>query len=194
MWESFGYELKLWTEQNLPLLRNQRIYDDVGTVPVNVGGGDPELGTWVQRADIAAYELVWLYGGIYANCDIEPLRSLDDLLDGVTAFAGREDAHAVCNALMGATPHHPFFDAAIDALPARWSAGRCEPMNLVTGPKLLTDLCETRDDLTVFPRETFYPFNWLEMSHEWDHYPHAYTRHHWGHTRGRWSEAPDGND
>lgn len=184
-WERLGYDLRLWTERNLPELRNQQIFDDVATKGyVNVGGGVQELGVWVQQADIASYELVYEYGGIYANTDIEPLRHLGPLLDGVGAWAGREDREAICNALMGAPRHHPAFDAVIGELAARWwVSDRFEPMNQATGPGLLTRVFERRDDVTIFDRDVFYPFNFLEMDREWDEFPAAWTKHHWGHTR-----------
>ena len=191
IWERHGYDLKLWTELNLPELRNQAVYDALGDGRyVNAGGGDHALGVWVQRADVVAYELVWQYGGIYANTDLECLRRLDPLLDGVSAFAGREDGTYICNALMGASAKHPFFDAVITELPNRFARMSGEPMNIVTGPHLLTEIASTRDDLTIFDKATFYPFSFTEMDQEWDHHPGAYTRHHWGHTRNRWTSEP----
>lgn len=190
-WERHGYDLRLWTESNLPPLRNQRIYDEIGDGRrINVGGGDPNLGVWVQRADVVGYELVHQFGGIYTNTDLECLRDLDPILDGVTAFAAREDHHYLCNALMGATAGHPFFDALLDELPQRWDRMPGEPMNTVTGPHLLTHMRDIRDDLTVFPRELFFPFSFTEMDREWDEFPDAYTVHRWGHTRNRWTSEP----
>jgi mannosyltransferase OCH1-like enzyme len=183
MWKQHGYELLLWTERNLPPLVNQAIYDDPN-IGRFVGGGVPRLGKWVQRADVVSYELIWRFGGIYANTDMECLRSLDPLLDDVEAFAGREQEHFLSNALMGCVPGHPFFRAVIDRLPSRYREMPGAPMNATTGPHLLTEVAQQRDDLTIFPAECFNPFLYDDMSAEWDDYPDAYTRHHWGHQRG----------
>jgi mannosyltransferase OCH1-like enzyme len=185
MWESFGYRVVHWTEQNLPPLINADVWDEIARRGVNVGGGDPAVGVHVQRADIVGYELAFRFGGIVANTDIEPLQPLDPILDGVRAFAGREDAHNVCNALIGCTPRHPFYGTVVARLARRYFSGEQTGnfMNIVTGPGLLTSVANERDDLTVFGSETFYPFNFLEMEREWDTFPDAYTRHHWGHTR-----------
>jgi hypothetical protein len=87
---------------------------------------------------------------------------------------------------MGAPAQHPAFLAVIDELAARWwTADRFEPMNQATGPGLLTRVFERRDDVTVFDRDVFYPFNFLEMHLEHDEFPGAWTKHHWGHTRAR---------
>ena len=191
-WERHGYETVLHTEQTLdlesletwPILREIR-----DGPPVIVGGGVPELGVWVQWADVVSYELIWRYGGIYANTDIELLRPLDDLLGESTAFAGLENDTFICNALFGATPEHPFFRELLDDLPARFAAGRAvgQAMNEITGPYCITAAQARTGRLEVFPPQTFYPFGYLEMDREWDDHPAAYTRHHWGHTRGRWS-------
>ena len=184
-WEKFGYEVRLWTEANLPPLRNRTIYERVGERIVNVGAGVPALGKWVQRADIASYELIFRYGGIYANCDIEPLRDVHLLLDGIDAFAGWEQQFSVvCNALMGCTAEHPFFDAVIRELPLRYERMPFASMNETTGPHLITDVYRTTPGLRVFDERTFYPYNFLEMNREHDTHPDSFAAHHWGHTRG----------
>jgi mannosyltransferase OCH1-like enzyme len=107
----------------------------------------------------------------------------------VTAFAGWEEQDRyVCNALMGCTPGHPFFGAVLDELPGRYRARRGEPMNIQTGPRLITDMHTEISGLTVFDQPLIYPYGYTEMNREWDDHPEAYTSHHWGHTRGRWSE------
>lgn len=188
-WESFGYDVCLWTEKNLPELRNQALYDKLPEVGVNTGGGISELGVWVQRADIAAYELLYEYGGVYANTDIEPLKSFDRILNGVQAFAGWEiQDQFVCNALMGCVPQNRFFDLLIDMLLARWESLPGRPMNEQTGPHLLTAAHRANPGLTVFPQHYFYPYSYVEMGREWDEHPDSYASHHWGHTRGMVTE------
>lgn len=192
-WERHGYAVKLWTEDNLPKLRNQWIYDEIAIRGVNTGGGVPELGVWVQRADVVSYELIYEFGGIYANTDMECLRSLDPILEGVTAFAGMEDGEFLSNALMGCEAGNPFFGHLIDELAIRYRELPGEPMNGVTGPHLLTK-CRREDPagLTVFPKEFFNPvlFDGESMRQEWGEFPESYCVHHWGHTRDRWTHEP----
>jgi mannosyltransferase OCH1-like enzyme len=183
-WEQHGYTVQLWTEDNLPELRNQAVYDDIGRVPVNVGCGVPELGTWVQRADVVSYELIHRFGGIYANTDMECLKSLDPILEGVEAFAGWEVQGVLSNALMGCEPQNEFFDHVISELPGRFARERGSPMSIATGPHHLTSVHERIPGLTVFPRSHFIPYGYEEMDEEWLPHPDAFTSHHWGHTRG----------
>lgn len=193
-WERAGYDVLLWTENNLPPLANQDIYDEIGRVGVNTGGGVPELGVWVQRADLVSYELIHQFGGIYANTDMECLRSLDPILDGVHAFAGMEDSEFLSNALMGCVRGDEFYGELIQELPVRFREMPGEPMNAVTGPHLLSRMQRLNPDgLTIFPKHYFNPvlFDGQDMNREWQEFPDSFCVHHWGHTRDRWTNQPD---
>jgi mannosyltransferase OCH1-like enzyme len=185
-WETLGYKTRLWRETDLPVLVNQDEYEQIGRRGVNTGIAPQHLGVVTQRADLVSYELVRLYGGIYANCDIEPLRELP--LDGVTAFAGWEVQGAViCNALFGAEPHHPFVEACVNLLPHRFRSPADYPtMQLQTGPGLITaayTVCQ--DDVKVFDQQQLYPYGFQEMTPDVEAacYPDAFTAHHWGHRK-----------
>ena len=151
-----GWDLHIWTERNMPPLRNQAEYD---YCEYTASAGiliDHQRAVAVQRADIAAYELVWRFGGVYVNCDMQPLRPLNDLL-GHLAFAGMEDDRYLGNAVLGGEPRSPFFDAVISELPFRVVAYPHAGMRVQTGPHLLTAVWWTSPDLiTVLPRKAFY--------------------------------------
>ena len=182
-WERHGYEVKLWNEGNLPPLRNQAIYDDP-EIGQNRGGGIRELGRWVQRADLVSYELIARFGGIYANTDMECLRPLDGILDGVEAFAGFEQENFLGCALMGCVPDNAFFNLVIEELPERWAAMPGRNMEAVTGPHLLSAVRgKFPDAITQFPAHYFYPYLYTEMERETEEYPDSYCAHHWGHQR-----------
>lgn len=190
-WERHGYELRLWTEENLPRLRNRWVFDEIARRGVNTGGGVPELGVHVQRADVVSYELILEFGGIYANCDMECLRPIP--LDGITAFAGYEDGEFLSNALMGCEAGDAFFARVVDELEPRYREMPGEPMNGVTGPHLLTWVHRTNPGLLhVFAKEAFNPvlYDIESMQGEWGDHPDSYTVHHWGHTRDRWTAEP----
>lgn len=185
-WERLGYELHTWTEADLGPLVNGGIWDEIGRNGVNVGGGNPAVGLAVQRADVVAYELAYVFGGIVANCDIEPLRPLDDMLYGVEAFAVREQGPWISNALIGSVPGHPFWQAVIARLPQRYRLAAGRPMNEQTGPHLLTEVAASRDDLAVLPEWVAMPYLYGEMHKEgrpdlWDTPDAPYCEHHWGH-------------
>jgi mannosyltransferase OCH1-like enzyme len=159
------WTVKDWTEETLPPLKNRRIFQKLSEGAVAPIPLRPEVAIAVQRADIASYELLFKYGGVYVNCDIEPLRPLEEdgsLIDqvGDTAWAAFEDAHYLNNAAMGATwRKSPFWGAVIAELPKRFDRMPGSPMNQTTGPHLLTDVYKSRDWgglFTALPRESFH--------------------------------------
>lgn len=184
-----GWELNTWTERNLPPLRNQRQFD---ACAVTAKAGVPmphERAVAVQRADIAAYELVWRFGGVYVNCDMQPLRPLNDLLE-YPAFAGMEDERHLCNAVLAAEQGSPFFDAVIEELPWRVAINPGAGMETQTGPHLLTSVWWTLpEQITALPREAFYYAHHGQIQTGADAREHveaakaagAYAIHHWGH-------------
>ncbi len=165
-----GWRLQLWDEGNLPPLRNQAAFDAAPT--------------YAQRADIARYELLHAFGGVYLDCDFEALRCIEPLLDGVEAFAASEDGRHVSIGILGARPGHPFFAALVEAIPGSLAAHPDAPPNVQTGPLLATRLAAERrargmDDLVVFPPELFYPYSGLEKHRRGEQFPAAYAVHHW---------------
>ena len=143
LWESFGWVVHDWDETQLA---NVPVSDATGEVlasiaeqGVSVGGGLESVGRQVQTADVFGYELVRNFGGVYANCDIEPLRDMVGALDGLEAFVVAETPLVLSNALMGATAGHWFYEDVCAHLPARFWERRWAPMSESTGPGLLTD-------------------------------------------------------
>src|SRR3712207_1506593 len=67
-----GWEHKLWTDATLPPLENQRAFDLARSA--------------AARSNIARYEIVRRFGGVYIDTDFECKRSLEALLQGVDCF------------------------------------------------------------------------------------------------------------
>jgi len=148
-----GWDLHTWTERNVPPLRNQAEYDRC-EYPTSAGTRIATArATAVHRADIAAYEIVWRFGGVYVHCDVQPLRPLDDLLVH-QAFAGVDDDLYLCNAVLGGEPGSLFFDAVIKELPFAVAANPRADTDVQTGRQLLTAMWRAMPDrITVLPRE-----------------------------------------
>src|SRR5205823_736037 len=100
---------------------------------------------WLRwQSDVMRLEILYRYGGVYVDCDSEPLRPLDDLLEDIECFAAwspnRGDAgqRPVANGTIGCEPRHPFIAEAIRALPASVRAFAGNHIAHVTGPWHLT--------------------------------------------------------
>ena len=165
-----GWHGRVWRDADLPRLRNQAEFD--------------RSGSWAQRADVARYEILLGHGGVYLDTDMECVRPIGDLLDGVAAFAGEERPGYFGNAVLGAIPGHPWMAAVVVALPA----AACERFLVLdqTGPGFLTAVTQRRDDVTVFPPETFYPFASIDQTRERPVGNHTYAVHHF---RKSWAES-----
>src|SRR5205823_13625051 len=106
-----------------------------------------------ERADILRLELLYREGGVYVDVDVECLRPIDELLDGVTCFAPRLDSGRISNTILGSLARHPFLERAAGALRPRTSYGPVDREG--TGPLLLTRLLAEFPDVTVFEPEIF---------------------------------------
>lgn len=155
-----GWAVRMWTEQDVEDmgLANQRIWDHIkerGGVSSIAHSYAAARAT--QMADVAGYEIVHRHGGVYVNCDMEPLRPLSDLpADSEDAWACLEIAHWLNNGALGGPAGHPFWKLVIDELPRRWDRMPGEAMHLVTGPHLLTEVAYRENSgITILPRHLF---------------------------------------
>jgi mannosyltransferase OCH1-like enzyme len=186
------WTLVTWTESNLPPLINGSVVDDLAVSARSAGiPMAHDRAVAVARADVIAYELMWRYGGVYINCDMQPLKSLEPLLEH-DAFVGMEDDTYLCNAVMGAIPRHPLFQLLIDELPGNYSVHRGRGMEVATGPQFLTRVVKEATvpgSLTVLPQSAFYYAHHGSIAVGEDasafvngaRAAGAYALHHWGH-------------
>jgi len=133
-----------------------------------------------ERSDILRCELLRRFGGVYVDTDFECRQRLDDLIEGLTMFAGYYMPGEVCNALIGAAPHHPVLEAALTRLPARVGV---VPFPDSTGPTFFTELMGDFPDVRLFEPAKFYPYLWTELHRRDEEFPDAYAIHHWA---GSW--------
>jgi hypothetical protein len=139
-----------------------------------------EARSGAQVADLIRIEVLWKYGGVYLDSDLIVHRPLDELAEACGFFIASEDGQVLTNAAFGSTVGHPALADMIDELdrhPPDWSL----PPNVTTGPCFFTRILETRKDITVLPRETFYPYNWNEKPTP--PHPFSYGTHLW---EGSW--------
>lgn len=165
-----GWQHKIWGDGDLDWLQNQELYDFAEAITKHHGQ---------FRADVARYEILHRYGGVYVDCDFEALAPIDELLLGVDCFAAWEtDGVWINNAILGTVPGHPMFAELIEGLPANVKAHRGKRPNILSGPQYLTPIAK-RHDIDVFPASEFYPYRWDELHRAGESFPTAYAVHHW---------------
>ena len=172
-----GWELIEWGARALPELANQSLYDRAEAIaPENTGQ---------FRADIARLELLYMFGGVYLDCDMEPRKPLDPLLESVGLFAAWEtDDVWINNAIMGAPPADPFIGALILGLGSSVRKHQGARPNVMSGPQYLTRMYRNfKPKMTLFPSKLFYPYGFSELDREGEDFPDAYLVHKWANKR-----------
>lgn len=136
------WEFKLWTEDNLFTLENQRQFDIAYSR--------------AQQADIARHEILYRFGGVYLDTDFECKKCIDAILAGLSGFAAEEDEETIAIGILGSQPEHPLFREVIQSIPDQFSRSR-NPV-ISTGPVMFTNLVRGRTDFKVFDRTFFIQF------------------------------------
>lgn len=163
--------------------------------------GNNSIEFFVQVADVMGYAVVERFGGAYFNCDIEPLRPLDELpVDRAWAsYENHEDGRIVNAAIGSPIKHDPFWWSLLKGLPARYFANPTAEMVETTGPAYLTDFARERPgSLQVLPVESFNPVHWKQIAPGGDatsfEYPaESFGVHHWGHKKDGRTNRIEGN-
>ncbi len=113
-----GWEYKLWTDTDVDslLLYNQDLYD--------------ESNNYGEKSDLLRLEVLLHYGGIYADTDFECVNSVvfDELNRSYDFYIGFEpidhgtinNSYKICNAIIGACPHHPIIKNLIHGMRTNW--------------------------------------------------------------------------
>lgn len=144
-----------------------------------------------QKADIARYEILYRFGGVYVDIDFECLRSFDifnhccDYYTGV-AYAGR---FCVFNGLIGAAAGNPIIKACIDTLDiTTYYEGTSEHNILFTsGPfhqaRNFVAHAKESGRAVAFPVNYFYPWPFskkedLANIEKW-YRPETFAIHYW---------------
>lgn len=151
-------------------------------------GGRNGVELAVQTADVIAYALVARHGGMYVNCDMEPVRRLPAMPN--IAWASLEDDYFLNNAAFGAPRESdPFWVGLIEALPANYFAKRTQEMVFSTGPQFLTEYAYAHPGyIAILPQSVFNSTHWRDVPLGGDASGRAYPDdaiavHHWGHKK-----------
>lgn len=145
----------VWTEDNLPILRNSELYQKARNLV-------PRDAVYQFRADLVRYELLYDFGGFYADVDTRPLRSINDELAGHDTFAAMEDRTWVGNTYLGSVPGHQLFADIITSIPGNVKRNAGKRPNVLTGPKFLTPIWKRNAGYTA-KSERFFPYLYREV-------------------------------
>ncbi len=183
----------LWTDRDIDKLEmtNRDLYEQAHEFT------RPD-GLYQFKADVARWEILHRFGGVYIDTDTTSLKPLDPLLQDERMVLGWEiEGGWVGIGLIASESEHPAAARIIEELPSLARRGiAADPqarVNKLTGPKAISHLLRHRADVTILPEETFYPTRWDQpMASDEGEFPNSYTVHHWNHQRTlRGLSAPD---
>lgn len=184
-----GWDYRLWTEPELAQLdmANRSIYDAADRLTHHRHEAAQ------LRADVARYEILHSYGGVYLDTDIAPLRPLDPLIAGTSlGMAWETNGVHVGNSVIVAAPANPVLAAIIRGIPARIEGADpgWRPNNL-TGPKYIGPIMlANRAQVSLWDQRTFFPIRWDNLDRIPDTitaeaFPGTFGVHLWANSRRR---------
>lgn len=135
-----GWTVKLWTEKEIELFTNRDIL--------------PKCENLAMRSDIVRYEVLYREGGIYLDTDMECLKNIEILTQGVDFFACWQRPDILSNAIFGACKNHKILQTIVWGCRKEFQP---EPWNAM-GPVYFTKKVVGQPDVRIYPRETFIPY------------------------------------
>lgn len=158
------YEIKEWNEDNF----------DVNVVPYTKEAYQAKKYAFVS--DYARFWILYHYGGVYFDTDVEVIRSMDDIITqgpymGIEVKATANNAPLVNPGLgIGCHANHPFYKDVLDYYNGMHfidSNGRITPVTVVThtskvliahGMKNINE-CQEVAGIFIYPRDFFNPLD-----------------------------------
>jgi len=135
------------------------------------------------RSDIARYEILARYGGIYLDTDVEPVRPFDSLL-GDAPFVAWCSEVELDPSVLASPAGHPAIQFLVEELakitPAVGTRYLSPPGT--TGPTFITTHWRARKDVRRLPPGVFFPYHWSdkEPNHARPPWPaHTIAVHRW---------------
>lgn len=162
-WRKFlpGYEIREWNEDNF----------DVNGIPYTAEAY--KAGKYAFVSDYARFQVLYQFGGVYFDTDVEVIRPLDDVLEKgpFMGFERVDDRPAVNPGLgLAAEPEMPLYRAILDRFARMSFLSENGDINPCTMIPMVTELLKERGlsgdgtvervaGITVYPPDWFNPFD-----------------------------------
>lgn len=163
-----------WTDHNLFPLTNQQLFD--------------QADTFAQKADIARYEILYQYGGVYIDADVFNLKNIDTLFENgcLHGFSGYESELFIAIGFMGFKQFDPFLEKVIRHLPCNTIIFNDDSIPSQSGPVYFTTMWKkyVLDDPSykAFPISYFYHYTFQDKEDKKEIFfkNDNYCYHSWG--------------
>lgn len=129
-----------------------------------------EAKKWAFVTDYVRLKVLYEYGGIYMDTDVEVLDSLDDFLSN-RAFSGFEDNCSVPTGIMASEAKHPFFAELLAYYNNRHFTLEDGTYDVTTNVQIITETASNKglrldntmqviEDFAFYPNDYFCPMSW----------------------------------
>lgn len=177
-WEKYcpDYEIIRWDEQNYDVTKNDYLKQAYNNKK------------WAFVSDYARVDVVYQYGGVYLDTDVELLKSLDEFLKW-DMFCGFQSAEYIAWGLgFGAVRGHELLEAVLKVYEQMEFVKSDGSLNLVSCPVIQSSVMskhgfildgtpQEKDNVAVYPKEFFNPYSFkkglgriTENTHSIHHY------------------------
>lgn len=142
------YEFRTWRDA------------DIANLPLTAAKISEAQGA-ARKSDIARYEILYTFGGIYLDCDVMPYHRYDFESESASLIVCNETSEtAYCSiGFMAAEPAHDVFAEAIRRLTSMTL--NCKQVNQETGPWFFGSIL-AHHKYKRLPSEAFYPYLYNE--------------------------------
>lgn len=160
------WSMLFWTDENMPVesFYNKNLY--LKTKGIS------------SKADIAQYELLYKYGGVYVDADFECYKNIEPLIGNCDAWGCGENELLISTGIMGFRKHHPILKQIMRNFIPHMKKYKGHPANVTTGPIFLTETIGL-DTIKMIPTKYLYPYGYNEQHKKGRYFPKAYAAHHW---------------
>lgn len=158
-WEKYcpDYKLILWNEDNFDLDSCQFVKEAY------------KEKKYAFVSDYVRLEVLYKYGGVYLDTDVEITKSLDEFLN-LHAFSGFEDEESIPTGIMGCEKGNLLFKELLNYYEGRTFIKDNGTYDMVTNVEIITNQLSTKgfipnnklqtvDGFTLYPNDFFCPIN-----------------------------------
>lgn len=149
------WEYRFWSEP--PPLENQTLFDRAAEIAPHA----PQQ----FAADVARYEILHRFGGVWMDADVIPHKPLDDLMGG--PWVVRHSGKWIANGILGFPQGHDVLSKAIAGLAG--SVRRAQPHwgnTRRSGPQYFTPIVRPfirSGEVRALPEASFLPYDWDQL-------------------------------
>ena len=154
------YEIKLWNEENVDLNECAFIKEAY------------ENRKWAFVADYTRAKVLYEYGGIYMDTDMELTKSVDDLMTEDFVIGVEDSGCVAAGIIIVKNKHNKYVKKLLDTY-RKMKFNENNDLFTISIPKILTNIFEKELDLSnpniinkkdkelaIYPREYFYPLSY----------------------------------